>query len=149
MNPTTTSGESLFIQRHCMQNLLRAALDAAPKPCAGLLVGGGNMIESSSPVTNFVNNSHVDLPHPDDSDSHPLGIYLSTGSNETADQELLSQLGNSFEKSVGTPPTYCLILDLGHEGRIDASLFEGLQLSKSVTLEMLEESDLYPLSSSR
>ncbi|ATX81186.1 hypothetical protein Ga0123462_0311 [Mariprofundus ferrinatatus] len=149
MNPETSPGQEIYIQRHCMQNLLHEALISDPKPCSGLLAGGGNMIDTAIPVTNFVNIGNVDMPHPMLA-GHPLtGIYLSVHPGQQPDRIQIEKLAKFCESQYGIAPHYCLILDLGQHGRIDATLYSDLALTKTRSLEMLEDSGLYPVSANR
>ena len=149
MNPSISPGTEIFIQRHCMQQLLHQALVSDPKPCCGLLAGGANMIESALPVTNFVNSDVDKLTHGTDSDHHSRGIYLSSGPDSPPDVQLIDALSRLCESQLGGAPDYCLLLDLGHQGRMDALLFSDQALTQPQPLNMLEESDLYPQSSNR
>lgn len=149
MNPSISPEQELFIQRHCMQQLLHEALTSDPNSCCGLLAGDGNMIESAIPVTEFVNSGTVELTHSDNASLKLMGIYLSSSQNEQPDPLLISRLSSLYESRTGAAPGCCLVLDLGHLGRIDALLYSDTGLTQPQPLEMLENGDLYPDSSNR
>ncbi|NWF37300.1 hypothetical protein [Mariprofundus sp. KV] len=132
-----------------MQQLLHQALVSDPKPCCGLLAGGENMIESALPVTNFVTNDGDKLTHLTGSQTQTRGIYLSSGPDSEPDLQLIAELSSLCQSRLGAAPDYYLLLDLGHQGRMDALLFSDLALTQPQPLNMLEESDLYPQSSNR
>ncbi|ATX80519.1 hypothetical protein Ga0123461_2113 [Mariprofundus aestuarium] len=149
MNPSITPEQELFIQRHCMQQLLHEALISDPDSCSGLLAGAGNMIESAIPVTEFVNSDTVELTHSDNVGPKLIGIYLSASQSEQPNPQLISKLSSLYETRTGAAPGCCLVLDLGHLGRIDALLYSDTGLTQPQPLEMLENGDLYPDSSNR
>lgn len=107
------------------------------------------MIESALPVTDFVNCNVDKLTHLADKEHLSRGIYLSSGPDSEPDLRLIDKLSCLCQSRLGAAPDYCLLLDLGHQGRMDALLFSDLALTQPQPLNMLEESDLYPQSSNR
>ncbi len=116
-------------------------MESAPKPCGGLLIGSGNIIESALSATKLGHNS-VDAP------ALPLtGIYLSVNQGQQPDQTVVAELSALHEAKSGNRPEHILLLDLSQQGRVDALLFSDMKMTHAQPLEMLEDGALYPVSS--
>ena len=107
------------------------------------------MIESFIPVTSFINHNSVAKTESENEPLPLIGIYLSTGPNEQPDPSLIDELSKLYSSRTGEAPAYYLILDLGHQGRMDALLYSDRELSQVQPFAMLDDGNLYPDSSNR
>jgi len=138
MPTTNTVTSDVFIHRHCMQELLHAAITNTHNPCYGLLSGSGNIVKNYFPVTKK-------LSPPDtvsaSAEHLPLlsGIYLTTDSSGRVSHQMMSKAHSACLQWHQREPDYYLILCLDHKGRIDARMYSDMQLNSPITLRMQED----------
>ncbi len=137
MQTATAPTQELSIHRHCMQQLIHESLIFDQANCHGFLSGSGVLIESSSRTAQTTDLSSL------------MGIYLRTDEQGRVDHKQSALLQQQFANVTARQPDFYLILQCGHKGRTDALLFSDVELSHPLELDMLEDGDLYPASSSR
>lgn len=107
------------------------------------------MIETTLSVTDFVSNSAAKMTHSLDESLKVTGIYLSSKADKQADKALIGQLCELYSSYTGSQPEHYLLLDLAHQGRVDARLYADRMLTQFLPLNMIDECSLYPDSSKR
>ena len=133
MHPRKVESTTVFIQRHCLQQLIHQAISAAPKRCHGLLTGRGNIIESHEVVT-----QNFDPARLSNHSSDALGFYLCGGPDDKVDPHEAQQLHDLFVQTQGKSPAWVLLLETGQKGRVDAQLYTDTQCQTALTLELIE-----------
>jgi len=129
-----------FIHRHCMQKLLHEAISREKKHCCGLLAGRGNIVTSSISVTDKLFATAVSASD-DSREEVILGAYLATDADGQIDLKSLAKMKEVAFQDEHQAVFFCLVLYLGHKGRVDAHMYTDLELNVSVPLNMQECSE--------
>ena len=125
-----------------MQELLRNAVAAGNEPYLGLLAGRGNTIGFCTPI-----RMAGDQPGPARPAAKGLslmGVFQSADQEGRTDRWQTDFIRGNFEAISGHQPECYLVLELSHAGRLDAQAFADPELTQPITLEMQEDSSLYP-----
>ncbi len=139
----------ILIHRHSLQRVLRDALEASDvsddkqEPCQGLLAGAGNMLTMSVPVTKNLRD-HSKLAAKARVSDALFGIYFATTSAAAIDHEQIQMLADLLHRFTGQTPSCYLLLELGHQGRVDARAFSDAACTHSLSLQLQEDSDCNP-----
>jgi len=130
--------QQLFIQRHCLQQLLHEAISDEQNPCHGLLSGRGNIITRSMSVTNKVFHTPA-LVADGVQEGVILGAYVTTDKHGVVDAKAIANMRALSPDYVSCRPYYFLVLYLDHKGRIDARAYADAELQAPITLNMQED----------
>ena len=136
------SSETLLISRHCMQELLRNAVVAENEPFLGLLAGQGNFIDLSVPLRTV--GGQPNRAQLEARGVTLMGVFQRAGLEGRTDRQQTAFIRDCFEQASGRQPGCYLVLELSHAGRLDAQAFADSELTHPITLEMQEDSSLYP-----
>jgi len=124
-----------------MQQLLHEAITREQNHCCGLLMGKGNVVTNSLPVTDKLFPA-TSLASDDDHKEVILGAYLATDVDGQIDLETIAKMAKIAAQFGHQKAFYYLILYLDHKGRIDAYMYADPELNSPVTLSMREDCTL-------
>jgi len=144
MSSQPSSTHELYIHRHVLQAVMHDAL-AGPgflndkqASCQGLLFGGDNMLMKALPVTQKTyrtGDSAIQIPD----HATLFGIYIAASSLAVVDQAAVRALAGMLERVTAHAPRCYLLLELGHQGRVDVSLFADAACSQPIPLQLCED----------
>lgn len=132
-----------------------AALDSSNGKqdcCHGLLSGSGNMLTEVLPVTK--KSLQEEFRAVDLSAASLFGFYIATTSRSAVDLLQVRALAEVVERITGRTPACYMLLELGHKGRVDVTLYADARCSMPIPLQLHEDggdetATLYPVAASR
>ena len=130
--------ETLFVSRHCMQELLRKAVIAENRPFLGLLAGREGTIERAIQIGSSEQPGAIDTGN-----LKLMGVFQSADADGCADREQTDFIAGCFEQACDRTPDCYVVLELSHAGRLDAQAFADPALATPIVLEMQEDNNLY------
>ncbi|MDQ6992287.1 MAG: hypothetical protein Q9M31_02340 [Mariprofundus sp.] len=135
---------TLFIRRHCMQELIHAAItNNNHVASAGFLIKAGNILETQANVTqkqlrsdtdtiNFIRQQQLQYSK---NGQTICGIYH----HNHTDQRQIDHISTLYHAALAQEPSYYLLLEGDHLGRIDALLYSDRDHTSAITLTMVEK----------
>jgi len=137
MQTDISPNQHVFIQRHCMQQLLHEAINNNQKQCCGWLTGNGNIITNNIHVTDKLFSSNIFTPSLFQKEGI-LGTYFATDKRGNITQNSIMEMNLAMANNGLPQQQHFLVLYLDHNGRIDALMFADPALQNPVTLIMKE-----------